>query len=91
MLLAPLVAVLAILALPLWPVAIVLVGAAFLLIWPVERLLGLLGTRWMSGWSAVVGRAFMLALRPWRYFDAPRPAAAPEQQETNPPGPGVGA
>ncbi len=91
MLLAPLVAVLAILALPLWPVAIVLVGAAFLLIWPVERLLGLMGTRWMSGWSAAVGRAFMLVLRPWRYFDPPRPVAAPEQQETSSPGPGAGA
>jgi hypothetical protein len=91
MLLAPLVAVLAILALPVWPVAIVLVGAAFLVLWPVERLLGLLGTGLMSGWSAAVGRAFMLVLRPWRYFDPPRPAAAPEQQQTNPPQPDDGA
>lgn len=71
MLLAPLVAVLAILALPLWPVAIVAVGLAFLVLWPIERLLGLAGLTWIQGWSAAVGRAFMIVLRPWHFFDPP--------------------
>ena len=76
MLLAPLVLVLAILAVPLWPVALALVGAAWCIVWPVERLLGALGVAAMRGWSTRIGRLFRTLLTPWTYFDPPAPPRA---------------
>ena len=72
-LLAPLVLVVAILAVPLWPVALALVGVTWLLVWPVERLLGALGVSVMQGWSLSIGRLFRVLLTPWTYFDPPTP------------------
>ncbi|MFI5310660.1 MAG: hypothetical protein ACHQQ3_05475 [Gemmatimonadales bacterium] len=72
MFLAPLVLVVALLAIPLWPVAIVLIGACWLAVWPLERLVALAGFRGMRGWSAAIARLFVTVLRPWDYFDAPR-------------------
>lgn len=72
-LLAPLVLILAIAAVPLWPVALVLVGAAWCVVWPAERLLGAIGVTAMQGWTASIGRLFRALLTPWTYFDPPSP------------------
>ena len=66
---APLIFVLFILALPLWPVALVLVGLAWCVVWPLERLLSALGAGAMRGWSAWIGYAFVVILKPWYFFD----------------------
>ena len=80
MLLAPLVAVLAVLALPLWPIAIVIVATTWLLVWPIERVMALCGLRVMQGWSVALGRTLYYVVKPWVYLDtrypnAPRPGS----------------
>ena len=75
MLLAPLVAVLAFLALPLWPIAIVIVAAIWLLVWPMERVMALFGLRFMQGWSVSLGRTLNYVVKPWVYLDKRYPAA----------------
>ena len=80
MLLAPLVAVLAILALPLWPVAIALLGVVWLLLWPLERVISFTGAPAMRGWSAAVGRVFYIVLKPWVYIEKRYPRAAPSER-----------
>ena len=72
MLLAPFAAVLAIALFPLWPVAIVLVGLARLVVWPVEHLLVAIGIRESAELSALLGRWFGAVLKPWKYFDPPK-------------------
>jgi hypothetical protein len=67
--LAPLIAVLALLALPLWPVAIVLLGLLWLLVWPMEHLALVLGLRDHAGVSDTLRRWFLNVLRPWVYFE----------------------
>ncbi len=69
MLVAPLVAVLAILALPLWPVAIVVAAALWLVVWPLERLLPHVGLRFMQGWSTFLARTLRYVVKPWVYLD----------------------
>ena len=69
MLLAPVAAVLAIVLFPLWPVAIVLVGLAFIIVWPIERLIVAIGLRETMPLSAVLARWFRAVLKPWKYFD----------------------
>ena len=71
MLLAPAVFVLAILAVPLWPVALALVGVTWLVVWPLEQLLGALGIAATQGWCSKIGRLFRVLLTPWKYFDPP--------------------
>lgn len=71
MLVAPLVPIVALLLLPLWPVAIVLVGAAWLVVWPAERLSALAGGSAFRGWSEALVRTFKLVLKPWSYFTPP--------------------
>jgi hypothetical protein len=71
MLVAPLVAVVAILCIPLWPVAIVVVGMAWLVVWPLEQLARRAGSVAVAGWSARVAKAFVTVLKPWNYFDPP--------------------
>jgi hypothetical protein len=61
--------VLAFLAIPFWPVALVILGALWLLVWPIERLAALVGLRGLTGWSAAVGRVFYIVLKPWVYLD----------------------
>jgi hypothetical protein len=68
MFLAPLVFVLAILALPLWPVALVVLAVLFVVLWPIEQLATRLGARWFAGKSGAVGHAFLVVARPWRYL-----------------------
>lgn len=74
-LLAPLVLLVAILAIPLWPVALVVIGATWLVVWPIEHLLRALGVSAMQGWHTKIGRLFRTLLTPWTYFDPPSPPA----------------
>lgn len=73
MLLAPFVLVLAILAVPLWPVALAAVGLCWLIVWPLERLFAALGRRTLQGATVKIGRLFRTLLTPWTYFDSPNP------------------
>ena len=78
MLLAPVVVVLAILAVPLWPVVLAAVGAAWLIVWPVEQLARSLGAHALDGTSKQLGGWFRILLTPWTYFDTPPKGPAPE-------------
>jgi hypothetical protein len=79
MFLAPLVMVLAILAIPLWPVVLVALGAAWLIVWPVEFLARALGVHAIDGTAKKLGGWFRFMLTPWTYFDVPaKPAPAVE-------------
>jgi hypothetical protein len=73
MLAAPLVAVLAILAVPLWPIAIVVLAVARLVFWPFERLVTAMGYSWATRASSKLAVWFKMALKPWSYFDPPKP------------------
>ena len=75
MFLAPLVMVLAILAVPLWPVVLVALGAAWLIVWPAEFIARTLGIHAVDGASKKVGSWFRFMLTPWTYFDVPAKAA----------------
>jgi len=66
---APLVFLLMVLAIPLWPVAIVVVGLMWLIVWPLERLSKALGMNALRGWSANVAYWFIIALKPKYFFD----------------------
>lgn len=66
---APVVGVVAILALPLWPVAIVVVGIVRLPVWILARLSP--SSRWATRFDQRLGSAFKLVLRPWSWFDPP--------------------
>jgi len=72
---APLVAVLAILAVPLWPVAIVVLGVSRLVFWPIERIVTLLGYHWGARVSSKLTAWFKVVLKPWNFFDPPKPSA----------------
>ena len=71
MLLAPLVFILALLAVPFWPVILALIGLIWLVLWPIERMAVWMGLRGTMGWTSVVGRVFRVVLTPWTYFDLP--------------------
>lgn len=72
MFVAPLLVVLLPIALVLWPPALILIGLAWLLTWPLAR-----GDKSSGGARAhhKIGRWFWTVLRPWDYFDIPKPAA----------------
>ncbi len=72
MLAAPLVAVAFILAIPLWPVAVVTTFGCWALSAVLERLFLLLGFDALEGWSASMWRLFLTVLTPWNYFDPPK-------------------
>jgi hypothetical protein len=71
MLLAPLVFLVGLLLVPLWPVAIVVLAALWVVVWPVEQVLVLLGVGRARGTSRRVGRWLGVAVRPWKLFDPP--------------------
>ncbi|MCX5765677.1 MAG: hypothetical protein NTZ43_00440 [Gemmatimonadetes bacterium] len=77
-LLAPVVAALALLAIPLWPIALVILLVVFVLTWIVEFAGTRLGLRWWRGRSAAVWRAFLWMRTPWNWFDAPKPPRSTE-------------
>lgn len=72
-LVAPIVAVLAVLAIPLWPVAIVVLGVTRLLFWPVERIASSLGYEWATPVASKLAVWFGVVLKPWNFFDSPNP------------------
>ena len=79
MVVAPLVAVAFILAIPLWPVAIVTTFCCWLLAAVFEMLLGFAGIEALDGWSAAMWRLFLTILTPWSYFDLPKKGPPPKE------------
>jgi hypothetical protein len=77
MFVAPFLVVLIPVAIVLWPPVLVIVGALWLITWPLAAIGGKSG---LGRPHAALGRWFVILLRPWRYFDAP-PAATPPAPE----------
>ena len=71
MFVAPLLILLLPVAVVLWPVVLLAVGVAYLLLWPAAILSSRLGARWLPARHVAIGRWFVTLLRPWRYFDPP--------------------
>ncbi len=69
MLLAPLVAVALIVAIPLWPVALALLAALLMVTWPIEQLCRLLHFPAFTGASATVWRWLVWTAKPLNWFD----------------------
>lgn len=75
--LAPIVAVLAIVALIAWPFVVVAALVPWLLAWPLERLLVAAGVGAARGLFARATRVMRLVAMPWSWFDGiPKPGAA---------------
>jgi hypothetical protein len=75
MFVAPLLVVLIPVAIVLWPPVLAILGVLWLVTWP----LAAIGEK--SGAArahAALGRWFVVLLRPWHYFDAPKAAAPPD-------------
>jgi len=72
MFIAPLLFLLIPVAIVLWPPALVLLGLLYLALWPFAAIGRRLGVRWIPALHAAMRRWFIVLLRPWRYFDAPR-------------------
>lgn len=69
MFVAPLVPILMLVAIPLWPVAIVLVTGLWLVVWPLERATRMMGMHRLDGASAKVGTWLKIVVRPWILFE----------------------
>ena len=78
--LAPVFAVLFILALPFWPVAIVVVTVAWVAAWLIERAVALAGGSFMRGATAKMTILLRYVTRPWLYFETPEQRAARQNQ-----------
>lgn len=75
--LAPIVAVLAIVALIAWPFVVVAALVPWLLAWPLERLLVAAGMDAARGLFARATRVMRLVAMPWSWFNGiPKPGAA---------------
>ena len=70
-LLAPVVAVLAVLAIPLWPVCLAVLLVLLLVIWPIEQIGTRLGIGALRGASARVWGWLRWMSTPWNWFDLP--------------------
>ena len=77
MVVAPLVAVGFILAIPLWPVLVLLSGFGWLLAATLEQMLRIVGVRATDGWGLAARRLFLAILTPWTYFDPPKRKSPP--------------
>ena len=71
MVVAPLVAVALVLAIPLWPIVVVATGCCWLLAVMLETLCGAIGFDGVDGWGNAARRVFRTVLTPWTYFDRP--------------------
>lgn len=80
---APFVILAMLLAIPLWPVAIVVVCAMWMLVWPLERVLRALGVRRFDGASAAVSRWLVVVVKPWSLFETVSPSARPAGHRGN--------
>jgi hypothetical protein len=76
MFVAPLLVLLLPVAAVLWPIVLAVLGAVYLLLWPVARVAGWLGGRRLPAWHFTLGRWFVTMLHPWRYFDPPSGGAS---------------
>ena len=72
MFVAPLLILLIPVAAVLWPPALLILGFLYLFVWPFALIGRRLNLRWLGSSHAALGRWFIVLLRPWRYFDAPR-------------------
>jgi hypothetical protein len=72
MFVAPLLILVIPIAIVLWPPTLVLLGLLYLVVWPFAAIGRRLGVRWLATAHARIGHWFVVLLRPWRYFDAPR-------------------
>ena len=72
MFVAPLLILLIPVAIVLWPPVLLILGVLWLLVWPFSALARRFGVAWLPRLHAAMGRWFIVLLRPWRYFDAPR-------------------
>jgi hypothetical protein len=88
MFVAPLVPVLFLLAIPLWPVAIVAMTLFWLVTWPLEVACRVAGIRAFQGASKEAARWLRIVLRPWVLFAPPpkRPSEPPSGPSPEPPG-----
>ena len=75
MFLAPLVVLLLPVAAVLWPPVLLLVGLAWLLLWPFASFCARRGWPWLPARHRTLRRWFVTLLKPWNYFDAPPPGA----------------
>jgi hypothetical protein len=72
MFIAPLLFLLIPVAIVLWPPALLVLGILWVIVWPFAALGRRLGVVWLPRVHAAMTRWFVVLLRPWRYFDAPR-------------------
>jgi hypothetical protein len=72
MFVAPLLFLLIPVAIVLWPPVLLLLGVSWLLVWPFAEIARRLGGTSLPRLHAAMTRWFIVLLRPWRYFDAPR-------------------
>ena len=72
MFIAPLLFLLIPVAIVLWPPVLVILGVLYLIVWPFAAAGNLMGVRWIVALHSAMRRWFIVLLRPWRYFDAPR-------------------
>jgi hypothetical protein len=78
---APLVVLLVPLALILWPPTLILLGVAYLVVWPFAAASADgSGVRRAHTW---LGNSFLTVLTPWTYFDPPKEAQAAEPAESS--------
>jgi hypothetical protein len=78
MFVAPLLVLLIPVAIVLWPPVLLILGVLYVLVWPFAAAGSRFGVAWLVRAHAALGRWFIVLLRPWRYFDAPRePKAKP--------------
>ncbi len=79
-LLAPLVVVAVIIAIPLWPVAMVLLSALLLVTWPLEHLCALLRIPAFRGATVRVWGWLKWMSKPFNWFDKPVAAQRPDDE-----------
>ena len=72
MLIAPLLFLLIPVAIVLWPPVLLILGLLCVIVWPFAALGRAFGVGWIQSMHATMRRWFVVLLRPWRYFDAPR-------------------
>jgi hypothetical protein len=74
MFVAPLLILLIPVAIVLWPPVLAILGALWLLTWPLASIGRRTRAPRLERPNAALGRWFRVLLRPWRYFNAPRRA-----------------
>jgi hypothetical protein len=72
MFVAPLLFLLIPVAIVLWPPVLLILGVLWILVWPFAAFARNLGVVWLPRFHAAMTHWFVVLLRPWRYFDAPR-------------------